>query len=117
MRRWLIILLVLLMTIGLVTIVGCGSSGESSSTSDAGGDNMEGNDSSKVTLSSTEATACAGNRRTISSAAKSYQAMEGKAPSSIKQLVPGYLQSVPTCPSGGVYTLSGTEAKCSIHGS
>jgi hypothetical protein len=43
--------------------------------------------------------------------------MEGKAPTSIQQLVPGYLESVPACPSGGTYTLSGDRVTCSVHGS
>jgi hypothetical protein len=116
MRFWLVVLLVLFMTIGLIAIVGCGSSG-AGDPSDTGGGNMEGDDSTQVTLPSTEATACAANRRIISTAAKSYQAVEGKAPSSIQQLVPEYLQSVPTCPAGGRYTLSGTTVTCSVHGS
>lgn len=64
-----------------------------------------------------ESAACAANRRAISSAVQQYQAVEGQPPASIQQLVPGYLQSVPVCPSGGTYTLSGTRVVCSIHGS
>lgn len=64
-----------------------------------------------------ESAACAANRRTISAAVQQYQAMEGRPPTSILQLVPGYLQSVPTCPSGGTYTLSGNRVACSVHGS
>jgi hypothetical protein len=53
----------------------------------------------------------------ISMSAQSYFAMEGSYPGSIQKLVPGFLQSVPTCPSGGTYTLQGSSVSCSVHGS
>jgi hypothetical protein len=111
MRRWLVLSLVLMLIIGAILLAGCGNGAESI-LSDEDAEVFE-----EGVIPAADSTACAANRRTISSAAKSYQAMEGKAPSSIQQLVPGYLQSVPTCPSGGIYTLKGTTVTCSIHGS
>lgn len=68
-------------------------------------------------VSQSETAACAANRRAISAAIQQYKAMEGKLPTSILQLVPQYLESVPACPSGGTYTLSGERVTCSVHGS
>lgn len=68
-------------------------------------------------VSQAETAACAANRRAISAAVQQYKAMEGKLPTSIQQLVPQYLESVPACPSGGIYTLSGERVACSVHGS
>jgi hypothetical protein len=64
-----------------------------------------------------ESAACAANRKMISTSSQSYFAMEGVYPSSIQQLVPEYLQSVPSCPSGGTYMLQGKTVTCSVHGS
>jgi ABC-type oligopeptide transport system substrate-binding subunit len=112
MRRLVILFLVLALAAGAALLAGCGKKEEGASSSGNG----EAEEYKQVNRSSTESTACAANRKTIAAAAKSYQAMEGKAPTSVQQLVPQFLQSVPSCPSGGVYTLSGTTVTCSVHG-
>ena len=63
-----------------------------------------------------DSAACAANRSLISSAAQQYQAVEGVYPASIQALVPGYLQSVPACPSHGSYALQDKGVSCSVHG-
>jgi hypothetical protein len=62
--------------------------------------------------------ACAANRKAIEGAVQAYYGLEGVYPTSIQQLVPEYLQSVPSCPGGGSYTLtSDHKVICSVHGS
>ncbi|MBN2027889.1 MAG: hypothetical protein JW854_14145 [Actinobacteria bacterium] len=106
MKRVMVLSLLLMML--AVVFVGCGSNTDSDAGSvevNKGGDIEQAN-----------AAACAANRKIISAAAQEYFAMEGTYPSSIQALVPGYLQSVPACPSGGTYSLSGNTATCSVHG-
>lgn len=64
-----------------------------------------------------EETACKANLRTINGAISQYYAVEGTYPTQ-GNLVPNYLQTWPTCPSGGTYTIPGTPpvATCSGHG-
>ncbi len=112
MRRWLVLFLILTLTAGTVLLLGCGGSGNS--TSSDGGDSQN---SSQGPIGQAESAACAANRRSISSSVQQYNVMENKNATSIQQLVPKYLQSVPTCPSGGTYTLSGSTVTCSVHGS
>jgi hypothetical protein len=112
MRRWLVLFLISILTAGAVLLVGCG--GGSGTTSS---DNGNSQNSAAGAVSQAEAAACAVNRRTIYTAVQQYNAFENKNATSIQQLVPKYLQSVPTCPSGGTYTLSGTTVTCSVHGS
>jgi len=108
MRRWLIFSVLLAFL--AVLVAGCGIGG--GDTSGEGGEvSQEG------PVGQAEATACAANRKVISTAAQSYFAIKGSYPSSIQQLAPEYLQSVPTCPSGGSYTLQGKSVSCSVHGS
>jgi hypothetical protein len=109
MRRWLVFLILLLTLAVLLT--GCGGNENATTDQNNGGTSSEG------PVGQAEATACAANRRAISSAAQQYFAVEGAYPSSIQQLVPDYLTSVPTCPSGGTYTLQGKTVTCSVHGS
>jgi len=108
MRRWLIFSVLLVFLV--VFIAGCGSGGDAAS-SEGGEVSQEG------PIGQAEAAACAANRKMISTSAQSYFAMEGSYPGSIQKLVPGFLQSVPTCPSGGTYTLQGSSVSCSVHGS
>ena len=106
MKRWLIF--ILLLSIAAVIAAGCGGSGETASTNDtASQGGVEGQ---------ADAAACSANRRMISSASQQYFSMEGAYPASIQVLVPGYLQSVPACPSGGTYRLQGSSVTCSVHG-
>ncbi len=107
MRRFMIILVAL--SLGALLVAGCGGGGETAA--------PEENATTSGPIGQSEATACAANRNAISRAVQQYQGMEGVPPSSIQQLVPGYLQSVPACPSGGTYTLRGTTVTCSVHGS
>ncbi|MBC7228846.1 MAG: hypothetical protein H5T74_00430 [Actinobacteria bacterium] len=107
MRRWLLVFLVL--AAAAVLVAGCGGGGETSAPQENG--------APQGPVGQSEATACAANRNIISSAAQRYHAMEGSYPTSIQQLVPGYLQSVPACPAGGRYSLQGTTVTCSVHGS
>jgi hypothetical protein len=113
MRRSLVFFLALLL-VALVALAallaGCGSGGSSS---DGKGENAG---STGGPVGQAEAATCSANRRTISSAAKQYEALEGKSPTSIQQMVPKYLKSVPVCPSGGSYSLSGDAVTCSVHG-
>jgi len=107
-----VFILVLLALLLAVVMAGCG--GESAQPSQGG---QASGGSGGGPAGQAETAACAANRRAIAAAAQQYKAMEGKAPTSIQQLVPGYLESVPACPSGGTYTLSGDRVTCSVHGS
>ena len=60
---------------------------------------------------------CAMNLDSISIACKQYASEQGGFPETIEKLVPTYLDEVPTCPSGGIYTLGtpeGDPPTCSI---
>ncbi len=107
MRRWLLSCVVLL--VALVLIAGCGGGSETATPEDSA--------TTGGPVGQSESTACAANRKLISSAIQQYYAMEGTYPKSIQQLVPKYLQSVPACPAGGTYNLNGTTVICSVHGS
>lgn len=98
-----------------LTVVTCGCGGESARPAE--GDQASCGTSTVGPAGQAETAACAANRRAITAAVQQYKAMEGRAPTSIQQLVPGYLESVPTCSSGGTYTLSGDRVTCSVHGS
>jgi hypothetical protein len=101
--RYLIVGLIL---ISLVVIVaGCGSSAEQLTNPTEG------------PVAKADSAACAANRRTMESSLQQYSVLEGKSATSLQQLVPKYLQSVPSCPSGGTYSLQGSRVSCSIHGS
>jgi len=110
MKR-ILVLFLLLMVLAAI-FAGCGGNGDAvDSSNDSGSGTSDGGP-----VGQAESAACAANRATISSAARQYQAMEGAYASSLQQLVPGYLQSVPVCPSGGTYTLQGSTVTCSVHG-
>ncbi len=60
---------------------------------------------------------CAMNLDSIATACKKYAAEKGGFPKTISALVPTYLEHVPTCPSGGTYTLGtpeGDPPTCSL---
>lgn len=60
---------------------------------------------------------CAMNLDSIAAACKKYAAEKGGFPETLSDLVPAYLDSVPSCPSGGAYTLGtpeGDPPTCSI---
>ncbi len=94
---------------------GCGGGGEAADGNGAG-DNGASGSSLLEPERQAETASCAANRRTISSMVQQYAAMEGAYPTSIQKLVPDYLQSVPSCPSGGTYSLQGGTVVCSVHG-
>jgi len=75
------------------------------------------NQSDRGPVAKADSAACAANRRTMESSLQQYSVLEGKSATSLQQLVPKYLQSVPSCPSGGTYSLQGSRVSCSIHGS
>lgn len=104
-------ILALLLAVVLLVFAGCGGGG---ATSDSGGNETGGSGIGPV--NEAEAATCAANRRMISAAASQYGATEGSNPTSIQQLLPQYLQSLPVCPAGGTYSLSGTTVTCSVHG-
>jgi hypothetical protein len=86
--------------------IGCGSSTAESGTDPAAG-----------AIAQADSAACAANRKMIESCLQQYQAIEGKPATSLQQLVPEYLQDIPTCPGGGTYSISGNTVTCSKHGS
>jgi prepilin-type N-terminal cleavage/methylation domain-containing protein len=62
--------------------------------------------------------ACVGNLKQVDSAKQQYM-MDNKtttAPSTMPNLVPSYIKSTPSCPSGGTYTIgdAATAPTCSI---
>jgi len=60
---------------------------------------------------------CAMNLDALSIACKEFASEEGGFPRTMEQLVPTYLDEVPSCPSGGTYTLGtpeGDPPTCSI---
>jgi Tfp pilus assembly protein PilE len=62
---------------------------------------------------------CAMNLDSIATACKHFASEKGGFPKNLSELVPAYLESVPTCPSGGAYTLGtpeGDPPTCSIPG-
>lgn len=105
-------ILLAVLLVAAAFLAGCG--GESTAPGEGDGGN---GGSSGGPVSQAEATACAANRKTISSAVQQYYNFEGTYPTSIQVLVPDYLMSVPVCPSGGRYTLQGSSVTCSVHGS
>ena len=113
MKRLLV--LSLLVTLAVLAFAGCGgdatSPGEGDVVTPNGGESSGGGP-----VDQADAATCAANRKIISAAAQRYYSMGGVYPGSIQQLVPDYLMSVPTCPSGGTYTLQGSSVVCSVHG-
>lgn len=104
-----IAVLALLLAAVLVLAAGCGGGN--------GGNAAVGEETvSSGPVDKADSAACAANRSILSTAAQHYYATEGAYPASIQALVPGYLQSVPACPSGGRYTLQENKATCSVHG-
>lgn len=66
-----------------------------------------------------QSAACAMNLEAISTACKRHAAEKGGFPANLDALVPAYLDSVPSCPAGGTYTLGtpeGDPPTCSVHG-
>ena len=61
--------------------------------------------------------ACQDNLRTMDGAIMTYSAATGGGyPRSIDQMVPQYIKAAPTCPAGGIYSLTSTtppRAVCS----
>lgn len=103
--------LLLILVLLVLFIAGCG--GESGSPEEGGGSES----GIGVPVTKAESTACAANRSAIQSAVQQYKLMEGKSPTSVQELVPKYLQKVPSCPEGGSYSISGDRVVCSVHGS
>lgn len=110
MKR-LVVFFLLIAVLALLA-AGCGGGGGEATNGGA-----EGDGGVLGPVNKAEDASCAANRRVISDCAQKYGAMEGTYPTSIQQLVPDYLQSVPACPSGGVYSLQGGKVVCSVHGS
>ncbi|TDB39107.1 MAG: hypothetical protein D9V44_05450 [Actinobacteria bacterium] len=68
---------------------------------------------------SAEEQTCFANQRVIEGAAQQSAADDGEFPSRIGELLDdGYISEVPTCPSGGeyIYSASDATAECTIHG-
>lgn len=105
MKRLLV--LVILLALLAAVMVGCSS----------GNDSAEPAQPREGMVGEADAAACTANRRLIDSAIQQYYGMEEVYPTSLQQLVPGYLESIPSCPGGGTYTLTGTRVICSLHGS
>lgn len=101
----LLLLFPLLLLSFLIALPGCGGSEKGEEAAPQAGP-----------IEGSQAAGCAANRRAIESALQAYQAANGKPPSSLQQLVPQYLQKLPSCPAGGSYQLSGTTVSCSVHG-
>jgi hypothetical protein len=62
---------------------------------------------------------CFTSQADIEAAAGEYAAQAGTLPTTIAEMVPAYLASVPRCPSGGSYlwlTRSDCLIECSVHG-
>ncbi len=110
-----LIILFLLVALTVLTFAGCGSGDADSPGSDANDPNSS-SAPQKGPTAQAEAASCAANRKTIEVAVEQYYFTEGSYPTTIKQLVPGCLQSIPACPSGGTYTLAGNTVTCSVHG-
>ncbi|MEW6554479.1 MAG: hypothetical protein AB1384_09355 [Actinomycetota bacterium] len=111
MKRWPI-LVVSLTAVAVLALLAAGCGGSDNAAT--GGDSGTGQGGP---VGQAESAACAANRKMISSALQQYENLEGSPARSIQALVPGYLQSVPSCPSGGTYTLQGNKVSCSVHGS
>ena len=105
MKRWLVLALLLVLLAAMVA--GCTSEGDSADPTQP----KEG------PVGQAGSAACSANRKMMESAIQVYYNIEGVYPTSLQQLVPEYLESVPACPEGGTYTISGTKVICSIHGS
>jgi hypothetical protein len=105
MKRWLVLALLLVLLAAMVA----GCTGE--------GDSADPTQPKEGPVGQAGSAACSANRKMIESAIQAYYGLEGVYPTSLQQLVPEYLESVPACPEGGTYTISGTKVICSIHGS
>jgi len=106
-----VVILSLVFALLALVLAGCG--GESAAPEESG----EGGGTISGPVGKAESSACAANRQAIQSAVQQYKMMEGKSPTSVQQLVPKYLQKVPSCPDGGTYSISGDRVVCSVHGS
>lgn len=65
------------------------------------------------------AAACAMNLDSIAIACKKFATDQGGFPKTFSELVPAQLESIPACPSGGIYLLGtpeGDPPTCSIPG-
>ena len=65
------------------------------------------------------AAACAGQLDLLSRGCAAWASERGGFPESAEALVPDYLKAVPSCPSGGTYTLGtpeGDPPRCSVPG-
>lgn len=65
------------------------------------------------------AAACAMNLDAIAAACQRHAAAQGGFPATLSDLVPTYLNAVPVCPDGGVYTVGtpeGDPPTCSVAG-
>jgi prepilin-type N-terminal cleavage/methylation domain-containing protein len=62
-----------------------------------------------------QATACQGNQKLIRSQMESYYLVEHQWPESIEKMKnKNYLQTVPVCPKGGTYAISGAQDEASV---
>ncbi len=112
MKKACVLVLLSLLVVLPILSAGCGGKGAAPGE----GGETEGEASTGGPVSQADAAACAANRRAISAAVQQHKAMEGSLPSTLQQLVTKYLGSIPTCPSGGSYSLSGERVTCSVHG-
>lgn len=63
--------------------------------------------------------ACAMNLERLSAACRRYAEEKGASPAEFGRLVPTYLETVPSCPAGGVYSPGTPDPGlpvCSLHG-
>jgi hypothetical protein len=108
-KRWSLLTLIVFLAVVTILASGCGGGGDAASSGEAPA-------SSGGPVGQADVAACKANRSIIATASDHYYAMEGAYPRSVQDLVPGYLQSVPTCPSGGSYVLQGNTVTCTVHG-
>ena len=66
-----------------------------------------------------QAARCALNLDALAGACRKFASEKGGYPSALSDLIPDYLESIPTCPAGGAYSLGAPEGvppACSVPG-
>jgi len=121
-RRTSLLLILLLLASTAVCLTGCGNGGESSSSTNEGDIGIENKtllDTPEVVETAKEGASNAArqaNLQMLDSAIQAYYMSEGVYPTTVQQLVPNYMRSVPTDPAGGTYYIAneGGVAKAAV---
>ncbi len=114
--RGLIVLIFMILVLSFFVFAGCGGEKKSGEKTTGGVTEGELPEALKNIKGKSESAAREANLNAINSAIQTYFMENGQYPSSIEQLVPRYLQSIPIDPAGGVYYIrfEGGRARAAV---